>query len=418
MLLLLMLFITLSIAKKEALIVVVSDYGNGEGAEGREYDLKGVLQDMYKMKAMLEQQWKFHVEILRDKNSLNLGHRLDGYATTLGNEDDFVLYFSGHGSQVEDKSGDEQSSDGKDETLVLSDGRVNRHFLDDELFGYLNEIQATKMIILDACHSGTAFKRFDDRLVTKSLSPKEVDGGVMVTQKHFNGQSKLSKERDYIVFSASRDNEKSLADSSGSLFTTALVEAFGKQGKYAGLHAIKQEVNQKILQICQAKKETPHHSQLSVSKDALEYTSVGNYFHSKYKIFSDKKGISIKSKLLFKEGDVLSFEINSHQNKGYITILVEQKGQVQILYQSLMPYQGRRLNYPNTLNAPIQYANLGCGEGCTVQHNMLYVLMTPTPVTLDSMTSTGDYPFRLLDSQGREVRDYLRQRFEIEVSKI
>uniref|UniRef100_A0A6C0BGG3 Peptidase C14 caspase domain-containing protein n=1 Tax=viral metagenome TaxID=1070528 RepID=A0A6C0BGG3_9ZZZZ len=69
---------------------------------------------------------------------------------------DFVwVHYSGHGSYIVDKSGDEK--DGKDECLVPSDyaksGMISDDFI-NTLFGYFNP--NTRVIcVFDCCHSGT-----------------------------------------------------------------------------------------------------------------------------------------------------------------------------------------------------------------------------------------------------------------------
>ena len=63
-----------------------------------------------------------------------------------------TVYYSGHGAQKKDTSGDE--ADGYDEVMVFDSGRV----VDDELALYLNKYSrgsAHTILISDCCHSGT-----------------------------------------------------------------------------------------------------------------------------------------------------------------------------------------------------------------------------------------------------------------------
>ena len=59
-----------------------------------------------------------------------------------GPKDTVYLHFSGHGSQAQDFDGDEQ--DGRDETIVPEDGRMEgiADITDDELGGILAGLQA------------------------------------------------------------------------------------------------------------------------------------------------------------------------------------------------------------------------------------------------------------------------------------
>jgi uncharacterized caspase-like protein len=81
--------------------------------------------------------------------------------------DTVVFYFSGHGSQAPDASGDEQG--GPDEILLPSDAAgwkgavaaVENALLDDELNDWAARLTArgVKLVgLIDACHSGTGFR--------------------------------------------------------------------------------------------------------------------------------------------------------------------------------------------------------------------------------------------------------------------
>jgi hypothetical protein len=81
--------------------------------------------------------------------------------------DRVYLYFSGHGLQVKDASGDEE--DGLDEALstydiVAGDGDWSNVILDDEIDAMLAKLKDRAVsIVIDACHSGT---------ISRSLSPE------------------------------------------------------------------------------------------------------------------------------------------------------------------------------------------------------------------------------------------------------
>jgi len=212
------LLTTLSVAQKEALIVGVSDYVGTKG------DLAGVKKDVVNMKVLFE-QWGFHVNVLKDAQSMALEKQLSRFSD-LGKDDNFIFYYSGHGYHIKDRNGDEV--DGEDETLVLSDGTTNQLFLDDALFGYLNAIKAKKMVIFDACHSGTAFKTFGNKPKVKSMATNATYS--LMKTKAFRPQESQIKEGEYIVLSASQDNEESLDTKNGGLFTTTFLKRFQNGG--------------------------------------------------------------------------------------------------------------------------------------------------------------------------------------------
>ncbi|OWU86634.1 hypothetical protein ATO6_07605 [Oceanicola sp. 22II-s10i] len=100
---------------------------------------------------------------------------LDALAATVGQGDTVVFYFSGHGSQMPDASGDEAG--GYDEILLPSDsknwkgaiGGVENALIDDELGVKMQAILDTGaelVAIIDACHSATGFRAITDEKVS------------------------------------------------------------------------------------------------------------------------------------------------------------------------------------------------------------------------------------------------------------
>jgi hypothetical protein len=204
--------------KKEALLVGIDHYQNGDR-------LPGIKRDIHQMKILLESRG-FHVKVLfnQDATLSNVTNALNAYSS-LSSNDSFIFYDSSHGTQVEDKNGDEK--DGLDEAFVLYD--VNTHIsneqgllIDDHLDNILSTIPAKKMMVTDACHSGTIYKSFSRNAKTKSVK-------VASNFKYINKDSvmgKIKKPTNLIVFGASSDNEKSIATSDGSLFTEAFYDAW------------------------------------------------------------------------------------------------------------------------------------------------------------------------------------------------
>ena len=72
--------------------------------------------------------------------------------------DKALFYFSGHGVQIADKTGQEE--DGKDEMLCAQDSAMHTYYTfvrDNELGKWMDQVNTTnKIVILDCCHSGTA----------------------------------------------------------------------------------------------------------------------------------------------------------------------------------------------------------------------------------------------------------------------
>lgn len=95
-----------------------------------------------------------------DGNKAAVTQAIQELGSQCGPGDYFILYYSGHGTSVPDKSGDEE--DGKDEALCLvtPSGEIdwNAFMTDDELAELLGDTLAegVRCIVLsDCCHSGT-----------------------------------------------------------------------------------------------------------------------------------------------------------------------------------------------------------------------------------------------------------------------
>ncbi|MBI4918148.1 MAG: caspase family protein [Acidobacteria bacterium] len=147
-------------AKSRALLVGIANYSRDEVA-----DLRGPLNDVALMKNLLEEVYHFdHITTLTDAQATREGilRALGEELRAPGGPDDLlVFYYAGHGSQVDDRSGDE--ADGKDEVLapydIVPKGGANL-ILDDELGEILGSTRKQIVMVVDACHSGDLYRAF------------------------------------------------------------------------------------------------------------------------------------------------------------------------------------------------------------------------------------------------------------------
>jgi len=121
----------------------------------------------------------------------------------------FVLFFSGHGSQLPDVNGDE--ADGLDETLCLWDGEL----VDDELCAFWQTIPADVRVffVTDSCNSGSNFKF--KPIKARSFIPRDYTGQLI----HYGGCA---------------DGQSSFGSESGGAWTTALVDGWNVTNTYKG----------------------------------------------------------------------------------------------------------------------------------------------------------------------------------------
>lgn len=218
-----------ALAEHRALIVGVGDHQDAA------MNLPGIDLDTTMM-ATAAERLGFPVASIRtlldeDATLAAFRRELQSLAAATYAEDDRVLiYFSGHGTHVPDDNGDE-TDDNKDEALVLHDTRLSggqlRNFLRDDEFGQLlGAIPSRNVLVLvDACHSGSATKSFPtigERGVPKYFrNPGAQYGGGSTRARSLVPEARAN----HVLLSAAADNELAQATSQGSAFTLGVSEA-------------------------------------------------------------------------------------------------------------------------------------------------------------------------------------------------
>jgi len=145
---------------KKALLIGINHYqipGN---------DLRCCVNDVKSMQAMLKKCYGFKpadiTTLLDDQATTKvMRSEIQKLVTNAKAGDVLLLHYSGHGSNVPDKNGDE--ADNRDEILCPTDLNWNDPLTDDWLritFDKLNP-QACLTVIFDCCHSGTATRAFN-----------------------------------------------------------------------------------------------------------------------------------------------------------------------------------------------------------------------------------------------------------------
>ncbi len=153
---------------KKALLVGINDYAPG-GAGGP--DLRGCVNDVRDMANTLNvlgivAAVPATMQILTDTRATRAAI-LSGFKWLVSGAkrgDTLVFFYSGHGSQVVDVSGDDP--DGRDETICPHDFATAGMIKDDDFRSMLAglPVGVNLDIILDSCHSGTATRDMFDAL--------------------------------------------------------------------------------------------------------------------------------------------------------------------------------------------------------------------------------------------------------------
>lgn len=158
----------------------------------------------------------------------------------VGPEDRILFYFSGHGSQIPDDSEDE--NDAFDEVLLLYDAAIAKQgrnptltgvLVDDDFNAMLARMTSRNIfVILDACHSGSATRSLGldprafalDEAQVKffSYSPHLEAAGGRGRFDVMEAPNSAAADANYVVLTACRDDEKTVATAQGSIFTLGL----------------------------------------------------------------------------------------------------------------------------------------------------------------------------------------------------
>jgi len=147
-------------ANKKAVLVGINKYlepGN---------DLRGCIYDVENMYDILTKLYKFdpdNIRIVLDKRATKQAilERLDWLVQNNQVGDELLFQYSGHGSQIRDREGDELE-DGLDEILCPTDLNWDDPLKDDDLANLFVKIPdgITLTMISDSCHSGSISREF------------------------------------------------------------------------------------------------------------------------------------------------------------------------------------------------------------------------------------------------------------------
>lgn len=163
--------------------------------------LFGCINDVVNMRTMLMRRFgytAYDIITLRDdsrymmptRNNIMRGlYRIAEISTPTS---ETVIHYSGHGSFIRDRNGDEP--DGMDEVIVPVDYKI---ITDDELFSIISKIKGKVLLFFDSCHSGS---------VCDLQYSQEYNNGLLI--KKINNKKHLSNP-NIIMMSGCKDSQTS-----------------------------------------------------------------------------------------------------------------------------------------------------------------------------------------------------------------
>jgi len=126
---------------------------------GTPYALNGCIHDVTRMRSLLLSNGYLpqNITTLVDTDTNLIPTKktiLDQLQKIIQNKStELLIYYSGHGSQVRDRNGDEQG--GMDSCIVPCDFQVNGFIVDDDLGKLIQKISCKCLLLFDSCNSGT-----------------------------------------------------------------------------------------------------------------------------------------------------------------------------------------------------------------------------------------------------------------------
>jgi hypothetical protein len=210
--------------KKNALLVGINDY---QGIN----DLQGCINDVTNVRDILKTSFGFdntEIRVLTDKRATkqNILSRLRKMVTSAEKGDFILFHFSGHGSQIRDRDGDELS-DHMDELICPYDMNWDDGFItDDMLREILRELKEgiSMEVLLDSCHSGTGTREIHFSGSRTGSSPETVKNRYMappvdIECRHLGEEDTLKPVRSFatdreiilnhVLWAGCRDNQTS-----------------------------------------------------------------------------------------------------------------------------------------------------------------------------------------------------------------
>lgn len=231
-----------ALAAKRALVVSIDNYIDPQAR------LQGAVNDGRNIQKLLTGTLGFapdQVKMLLDRDATRagiLGTFQSWLVNGTGPGDEVFFYYSGHGLQVPDVSGDEQ--DGLDEALAPADVKVGPSgfvnvILDDEIEALLDRLRDRQVtMMIDSCHSGTisrgAFGAPEGSrsypLAGITLPPPPTTRAV---QEHRQGKAFLESKPGRVVWSAVAPYQLALEERQGKpvggVFTNRFVRGLAEK---------------------------------------------------------------------------------------------------------------------------------------------------------------------------------------------
>ncbi len=373
-----MIAVSLVLARTDALVVGVGVYKNDiTPLGGIPKDIENIQQIFSAIGVPSE-----HTKILQDAdaNLTNVRAYFDNYIKSAHNNSSnrLFFYFTGHGLQVKDRSGDE--TDHKDEASALYDTEhidntiTGGILLDDELYTTLSKIKSQKIVIFDKCHGDSSYRGIETGYA------KVIDRDFKLSDDFASTIERIPKAKEglknLISLSASRDDELAEDSPLGGLFTQSLLQGIvyqkGKKYRDMTLQDLQNFCSENIITLAKFYRDnykgthnirgafSPQFGSYKYLKTPLKdifdtKSSIGKYKPKKYLLEDTLDGLVtydiIKPKLTkanatYKLHHKVSFELVSKVD-AYLNVLIAYQDSYQLFMKNKKIVKDRDYTFPD-----------------------------------------------------------------------
>ncbi|MDM8568650.1 caspase family protein [Thiotrichales bacterium HSG1] len=164
-----------------------------------------------------------------------------------------IIYFSGHGTQINDDNGDEK--DGADEVLVTYDSKCKSNLTkddnwrDDNFVSSVNSLSTNRILtVMDTCHSAGAIlspNLFQLKNARSKYFVKGIFGDIELSYNKHGKKNFIKNETGNfdslkgLLLAATGERQKAFEVDTGGLFTTILLDNFSENLRQAFLQTTK-----------------------------------------------------------------------------------------------------------------------------------------------------------------------------------
>lgn len=379
---LLLLITTFSLLSAKNIAFLV-DTGTAHGLHGE--------RDIETLKELLGDKYKYIILSAEEATTQNIVDKFQQLAKELNQKDTLIFYYTGHGDRFQSGNHKEEQ-DKKNDFLVPADikispkhqpneYRITNVIMDNQLNYLYAQIEAKKIIIIDACHSASMNKSIslNSHEKIKTYRPEHKLYRTFPLQKRWLE----SRNSNFLHFGAAKEEESAIDTPQGGKFTLAIRDIIREKGNIS-FAKLEKLVNERL--------DDTFHPSISndstidkrslYTKDifVIPHTSAPTTTNLQTLLERDLEAITVQTQSnqnSFRVGDQIAIKgyLSEKPNYLYLIELKENNSYKLISYNQSSIYVKERQKYM------VQFINLKITK--PLGKSSIYILSTKEPLPID-----------------------------------